>query len=207
MAAATPSPSLPPSLARRQAAWRRVVQLAVGAGIAAPGITASLAYFDTYRRGRLPANLVQVRRTRGGVGGCIRPGGIRPRGIRGSWISNWSGPAAMRAGAGAAAPGGCCCLFTGGLRLSGCAPRPLRPCPGTNPGACLPVFLRSCLPAQPCNPCLFCPPPSPAAQAQRDFFGSHTYERVDKPAGQWFHTVWDEAYGSADSITTSGYNQ
>jgi 6-phosphogluconate dehydrogenase len=29
-------------------------------------------------------------------------------------------------------------------------------------------------------------------QAQRDFFGAHTYERVDKPAGQWFHTHWPE---------------
>lgn len=56
-----------------QAAWRRVVQLAVGAGIAVPGMTASLAYFDTYRRGRLPANLVQVGRSRGGALGG-RPG-------------------------------------------------------------------------------------------------------------------------------------
>ncbi len=29
-------------------------------------------------------------------------------------------------------------------------------------------------------------------QAQRDFFGAHTYERIDKPAGQWFHTAWPE---------------
>ncbi len=27
-------------------------------------------------------------------------------------------------------------------------------------------------------------------QAQRDYFGAHTYERVDKPAGEWFHTEW-----------------
>ena len=27
-------------------------------------------------------------------------------------------------------------------------------------------------------------------QAQRDFFGSHTYERVDAPRGQFFHTEW-----------------
>ena len=47
--------------------------------------------------------------------------------------------------------------------------------------------------------------PANLVQAQRDFFGSHTYERVDKPADQWFHTVWDENFGSADSITTSGY--
>ncbi len=29
-------------------------------------------------------------------------------------------------------------------------------------------------------------------QAQRDFFGAHTYERIDKPAGEWFHTDWPE---------------
>jgi 6-phosphogluconate dehydrogenase len=27
-------------------------------------------------------------------------------------------------------------------------------------------------------------------QAQRDYFGAHRYERIDKPAGQWFHTQW-----------------
>jgi 6-phosphogluconate dehydrogenase len=76
-----------------------VVALAVTSGIAVPGFSASLAYFDQYRRERLPANLVQ---------------------------------------------------------------------------------------------------------AQRDFFGSHTYERTDGKSG-WFHTVWSDA-NSADSITTSGYN-
>ena len=40
-------------------------------------------------------------------------------------------------------------------------------------------------------------------QAQRDFFGSHTYQRIDKEG--WFHTVWDPR-NSADSITTSSYN-
>lgn len=55
-------PEFAKGLADRQAAWRRVVQLAVGSGIAIPGMTASLAYFDTYRRGRLPANLVQAQR-------------------------------------------------------------------------------------------------------------------------------------------------
>ncbi len=34
-------------------------------------------------------------------------------------------------------------------------------------------------------------------QAQRDFFGAHTYERIDKPAGQWFHTAWPEVIESA----------
>ena len=32
-------------------------------------------------------------------------------------------------------------------------------------------------------------------QAQRDFFGAHTYERVDRPAGEWFHTDWPEVIG------------
>jgi len=34
--------------------------------------------------------------------------------------------------------------------------------------------------------------PANLLQAQRDFFGAHTYERVDKPAGQSFHTDWPE---------------
>src|SRR6185437_10185531 len=32
--------------------------------------------------------------------------------------------------------------------------------------------------------------PANLLQAQRDFFGAHTYERVDKPRGQYFHTNW-----------------
>lgn len=32
-------------------------------------------------------------------------------------------------------------------------------------------------------------------QAQRDFFGAHTYERTDKPEGQMFHTEWPEVIG------------
>ena len=34
--------------------------------------------------------------------------------------------------------------------------------------------------------------PANLLQAVRDFFGAHTYERVDRPAGQWFHTEWPE---------------
>ncbi|KAL5167502.1 6-phosphogluconate dehydrogenase, decarboxylating 3 [Glycine soja] len=45
-----------------QSAWRRVVCLAINSGISTPGMSASLAYFDTYRRERLPANLVQAQR-------------------------------------------------------------------------------------------------------------------------------------------------
>ena len=34
--------------------------------------------------------------------------------------------------------------------------------------------------------------PANLLQAQRDFFGAHTYERTDKPAGEFFHTKWPE---------------
>ena len=74
-------------LNRSQLAWRETVALAVSHGIAVPAMSASLAYYDSYRSARLPANLLQ---------------------------------------------------------------------------------------------------------AQRDFFGAHTYERIDRPAGQWFHTAWPE---------------
>ena len=44
--------------------------------------------------------------------------------------------------------------------------------------------------------------PANLVQAQRDFFGSHTYERTDMEG--WYHTLWSDM-NSADSITTSGY--
>jgi len=37
--------------------------------------------------------------------------------------------------------------------------------------------------------------PANLLQAQRDFFGAHTYERIDRPAGQCFHTAWPEVQG------------
>ena len=46
----------------RQAAWRQVVQIAVGLGIPMLAIGASLAYFDAYRSEVLPANLTQAQR-------------------------------------------------------------------------------------------------------------------------------------------------
>ncbi len=72
-------------LVRTQANWRKAVCAAIEQGVAAPAFSAALAYFDSYRAERLPANLLQ---------------------------------------------------------------------------------------------------------AQRDYFGAHTYERIDKPAGQFFHTEW-----------------
>lgn len=43
-------------------AWRRVIGLSVQHGIAAPAFSGSLAYFDAYRRSRLPGSLIQAMR-------------------------------------------------------------------------------------------------------------------------------------------------
>nr|WDA53461.1 6-phosphogluconate dehydrogenase, decarboxylating 1 [Erycina pusilla] len=55
-------PEFAREMVQRQAAWRRVASLAIESGITTPGICASLAYFDNYRRARLPANLLQSQR-------------------------------------------------------------------------------------------------------------------------------------------------
>ncbi len=80
-----------------QAAWRRVVSKAVQMGIPVPAMSSGLAFFDGYRSGRLPANLLQ---------------------------------------------------------------------------------------------------------AQRDYFGAHTYERVDRPRGEFFHTDWT---GRGGDVTANTY--
>ena len=83
---------------KTQGSWRRVAAIAVENGIPIPAFTSALAYFDSYRRERLPANLLQ---------------------------------------------------------------------------------------------------------AQRDYFGAHTYERIDKPRGQFFHTNWTGHGGTTSSTTYS----
>jgi 6-phosphogluconate dehydrogenase len=45
--------------------------------------------------------------------------------------------------------------------------------------------------------------PANLLQAQRDYFGAHTYERSDRPRGEFFHTDWISAGGN---ITSSTYN-
>ena len=84
------------AIEKSQAAWRRVVAMAVESGIPVPAFGSALAYYDGYRNDRLPANMLQ---------------------------------------------------------------------------------------------------------AQRDYFGAHTYERVDKPRGEFFHTNWT-GRGGATSATT-----
>ena len=45
--------------------------------------------------------------------------------------------------------------------------------------------------------------PANLLQAQRDYFGAHTYERVDKPRAEFFHTNWT---GEGGDITASTYD-
>jgi 6-phosphogluconate dehydrogenase len=45
--------------------------------------------------------------------------------------------------------------------------------------------------------------PANLLQAQRDYFGAHTYERVDKPRGEFFHTNWT---GRGGSTASTSYN-
>ena len=90
------APYFKQAIDRSQAAWRRVVAVAVEKGIPVPAFGSALAYYDGYRNDRLPANILQ---------------------------------------------------------------------------------------------------------AQRDYFGAHTYERVDKPRGEFFHTDWT-GRGGATSATT-----
>jgi 6-phosphogluconate dehydrogenase len=43
--------------------------------------------------------------------------------------------------------------------------------------------------------------PANILQAQRDYFGAHTYERVDRPRGEFFHTNWTGMGGDTASTT------
>ena len=45
--------------------------------------------------------------------------------------------------------------------------------------------------------------PANLLQAQRDYFGAHTYERIDKPRGEFFHTNWT---GRGGEVGSSTYN-
>jgi 6-phosphogluconate dehydrogenase len=45
--------------------------------------------------------------------------------------------------------------------------------------------------------------PANMIQAQRDYFGAHTYERLDKPTGEFFHTNWT---GTGGDVSASTYD-
>jgi 6-phosphogluconate dehydrogenase len=70
---------------RTQGAWRLAIGAAVGHGLPVPALGSTLAYFDTYRRARLPANLVQAQRDYFGAHGFERTD--QP----GSFHGNWQG--------------------------------------------------------------------------------------------------------------------
>lgn len=70
-----------------QAAWRRVVARAAEVGIPLPAMSSALAFFDGYRRERLPANLIQAQRDYFGAHTYERVD--RPRGE--FFHTNWTG--------------------------------------------------------------------------------------------------------------------
>ena len=43
--------------------------------------------------------------------------------------------------------------------------------------------------------------PANLLQAQRDYFGAHTYERIDRERGEYFHTNWTGRGGDVSSTT------
>jgi len=45
--------------------------------------------------------------------------------------------------------------------------------------------------------------PANLLQAQRDYFGAHTYERLDRPRGEFTHTDWT---GTGGKVSSSTYN-
>jgi 6-phosphogluconate dehydrogenase len=45
--------------------------------------------------------------------------------------------------------------------------------------------------------------PANLLQAQRDYFGAHTYERIDHPKGEFFHTNWT---GTGGKVSSTSYN-
>ncbi len=45
--------------------------------------------------------------------------------------------------------------------------------------------------------------PANLVQAQRDYFGAHTFERTDRDRGEWFHTDWT---GRGGAVTSGSYD-
>jgi 6-phosphogluconate dehydrogenase len=56
------APAISQALAEHQESWRQAVMLGVQSGVPVPVMSAALAYYDSYRSLRLPANLVQAQR-------------------------------------------------------------------------------------------------------------------------------------------------
>jgi 6-phosphogluconate dehydrogenase len=81
------APEFTAAVTAADAGWRRTVSRAVTAGIPAPAHSAALAFYDSYRSARLPANLIQALRDYFGAHGYERVD--RPRG---KWFhTDWAG--------------------------------------------------------------------------------------------------------------------
>lgn len=56
------APQVAGAMKKNQEVWRKVLQAAIARGIPCPAHLSALSYFDGYRKGRLPANLIQAQR-------------------------------------------------------------------------------------------------------------------------------------------------
>ena len=74
-------------VASAQTSWRETVKLAIDCGIPVPALSTALSYYDAYRCGRLPANLLQAQRDYFGAHTYERLD--RPRGQ--FFHTNWTG--------------------------------------------------------------------------------------------------------------------
>ena len=81
-------PAFAEEITERIGAWRSVVQQAAGWGIPVPALSASLAYFDSYRSPRLPANLLQAQRDYFGAHTYERIDRLRGEFFHTDWISS-----------------------------------------------------------------------------------------------------------------------
>lgn len=77
------APALSELLARAQDGWRRAAAAVALHGLPAPALGSALAYYDSYRCGRLPANLIQAQRDFFGAHGFERID--RPGSFHGDW--------------------------------------------------------------------------------------------------------------------------
>ena len=81
------APEFKQTILDRQAAWREVLVTANTLGIAVPAFSASLDYFDSYRRDRLPQNLTQAQRDYFGAHTFERTDKPRDEFFHADWLS------------------------------------------------------------------------------------------------------------------------
>jgi 6-phosphogluconate dehydrogenase len=79
-------PELEDVVFRAQPGWRRTVARGVAIGVPLPSMTASLAYFDSYRTARLPQNLTQAQRDAFGAHTYERTDGDPPGAVHTDWL-------------------------------------------------------------------------------------------------------------------------